>query len=602
MTKKSTALNEKTRQAESVKRKVQGRLAADTDILKKMNSLHEVINQIGTKRTKEDILNVIQSESRCLFDYDICLASLLNRTKTHYAVHVFSNIAGAQELDHRHFPVEEGTSGWVIRKQAVFIGDIASLPSKGPTIEPKLKELGIGSILVVPMRTGSEVIGALTFGTSRNHSYGDVDAVLAQLMAFTIGTSLKNSAVFEDARKRITQIELINEVTGQMASMLQLEQLLNGAAASIQKTFNYFDVTIFLIADNNSELELVAHTGNFIDFLPHGYRQGIERGIIGWVARAGEKVLCNDVLQDSRYLAYEYHSTKSELATPLKIDGKVVGVLNVEDTKLHAFDETDAVVLETLADQLSITIKNAKLYDEVQKANIKLTELDRMKSEFLGIVSHDFRSPLSSIILAGKSLLKNDAVQGYPRIREYLQIIVDQANRLNQLAEDTLSITKLESGQLSYYFKIINVERLIQDAVSMVKFSSRHTFEYSVDPNVVFIKGDQTKLRQVVQNLISNAVKYSPKGGKVIVRVGEEAEDQLLISIADEGMGIPTEQIDKLFQKFSRIDSEQSRGIKGAGLGLWICREVVEAHGGRIWLESRVNEGTTVKFTLRKAQ
>jgi two-component system sensor histidine kinase VicK len=97
-------------------------------------------------------------------------------------------------------------------------------------------------------------------------------------------------------------------------------------------------------------------------------------------------------------------------------------------------------------------------------------------------------------------------------------------------------------------------------------------------------------------------VKYSPKGGKVIVRVGEEAEDQLLISIADEGMGIPTEQIDKLFQKFSRIDSEQSRGIKGAGLGLWICREVVEAHGGRIWLESRVNEGTTVKFTLRKAQ
>jgi signal transduction histidine kinase len=247
-------------------------------------------------------------------------------------------------------------------------------------------------------------------------------------------------------------------------------------------------------------------------------------------------------------------------------------------------------------------MKNAKLYDEVQKANIKLTELDQMKSEFLGIVSHDFRSPLASIMLAGKSLLKNEVVQDYPRIKEYLQIIVDQANRLNQLAEDTLSITKLESGQLSYYFKIINVERMIQDAVSMVKFSSRHTFEYTVDPEVAFIKGDQTKLRQVVQNLLSNAVKYSPKGGMITVNVSEKSEDQILISVSDQGMGIPGEQIDKLFQKFSRIDTEQSRGIKGAGLGLWICREVVEAHGGKIWLESRVNEGTTVKFTLNKAQ
>jgi phosphoserine phosphatase RsbU/P len=602
VSKKTVSLKERTQQAESVKKRVLGRLAADPDVLKKMNSLYELLNLIGTQRTTEDILNVIQLESRSLFEYDVCFVSLLNRAGSHYAVHIFSNIPGAQELDHRHFPKGEGISGWVIGKQAVFSGDITSLPSKSPTIEPKLKELGIGSILVVPLRTGDDVIGALAFGTSSNHTYSEINVALAQLLGLTVGTSLKNTATFDDARKRISQIELINEVTGQMASMLQLEQLLNGAAWSIQKTFNYFDVTIFLIAENNAELELAAHTGNFIDFLPHGYHQNVNRGIIGWVARTGEKVLCNDVLQDSRYIAYEYHSTKSELATPIKIDGRVIGVLNVEDTKLHAFDETDAVVLGTLADQLGITVKNAKLYDEVQKANIKLTELDRMKSEFLGIVSHDFRSPLSSIILAGKSLLKNEAVQDYPRIKEYLQIIVDQANRLNQLAEDTLSITKLESGQLSYYFKIINVERMIQDAVSMVKFSSRHTFEYTVDQNVAFIKGDQTKLRQVVQNLISNAVKYSPKGGKVIVRVGEEAEDQILISITDEGMGIPSDQIDKLFQKFSRIDTEQSRGIKGAGLGLWICREVVEAHGGKIWIESRVNEGTTVKFTLKKAQ
>ncbi|MBI3766146.1 MAG: GAF domain-containing protein, partial [Ignavibacteriales bacterium] len=310
----------------------------------------------------------------------------------------------------------------------------------------------------------------------------------------------------------------------------------------------------------------------------------------------------NDVSQDPRYRAYEYHNTKSELTIPIKIDSDVVGILNVEDTKLHAFDETDAVVLETLSGQLGTAIRNAKLYDEVRKANMKLTELDKMKSEFLGIVSHDFRSPLSSIILAGKALLKNEVVQGVQRIREYLQIMVDQANRLNQLAEDTLSITKIESGRLRYYFKVVNLERLIQDAISMVRFSSRHQIEYTIDPNLVFIKGDQTKLRQVVQNLISNAVKYSPRGGKVTVTVEDDPPEKILVCVCDEGIGIPPEQVDKLFQKFSRVETGEAKDIRGAGLGLWICREVVEAHGGKIWIESEVGKGSTMKFTLNKAQ
>jgi len=236
--------------------------------------------------------------------------------------------------------------------------------------------------------------------------------------------------------------------------MLELDQLLSTSALTILRTFNYFDVTIFLLNEEKTDLELVAHSGNFIDFLPHGYHQQTSRGIIGWVALNGEKVLCNDVLQDPRYHTYEYHETRSELAIPIKADNKVVGILNVEDKKLHAFDETDSVVLSTLSDQLGIAIRNARLYEEVQKANMKLTELDKMKSEFLGIVSHDFRSPLASIILAGKALLKNDIVQENSRLKEYLQIIVDQANRLNQLAEDTLSITKIESGQLSYFSRL----------------------------------------------------------------------------------------------------------------------------------------------------
>jgi signal transduction histidine kinase len=159
----------------------------------------------------------------------------------------------------------------------------------------------------------------------------------------------------------------------------------------------------------------------------------------------------------------------------------------------------------------------------------------------------------------------------------------------------------MESGQLSYFFNTVSLERLIKDTISMVTISGRHTVNYEVDPRVAYVRGDQTKLRQVLQNLLSNAVKYSPAGGKVTIRAAPHSAEQLVVAVTDEGIGIPADQQGKLFQKFSRVDTPQAKEIKGSGLGLWICREIVKAHGGQIWVESQAGKGTTFAFTLKKA-
>lgn len=599
---KTALTKEKGRQTESLKAKVQGRVVESSGILKRMSKLQDVALKIDSAKTHEEIFNVVREEAKWLLNYQACFLSLVNSARTNYVVRSLSPVSDAADLHHKHINLDEGMPGWVITHHTSVLEKIASGPVFSESVEGTLQKLGIESMLIVPVRTGNEVIGALSFGSTKTGLYTEEDASIAQQLAMYLASALKNTLIVESSQKRVTQIELISRVSGQLASMLNLDELLKAAASTIQKTFNYLDVTVFLLSEDKSELILEAHSGSFVDFLPHGYRQRIGSGITGWVITHGEKVLCNDVSVDSRYLVYEYHNTKSELAIPIKIDNEIVGVLNVEDTQLDAFDETDAVVLETLSDQLGTAIKNAKLYDQIHRANMKLTELDKMKSEFLGIVSHDFRSPLSSIMLAGRALLKNESVQELKRVKEYLQLIVNQASRLNQLAEDTLSITKLESGQLNYFFKIVNIERLIQDAMALVKFSSRHQFDYTLDPNVTFIKGDQAKLRQVLQNLLSNAVKYSPRGGKVTVSVADYSPEQIIISVADDGIGIPQEQTEKLFQKFSRVDTGESKEIRGAGLGLWICREVVVAHGGKIWIESELGKGTTFKLTLNKAQ
>jgi len=203
-------------------------------------------------------------------------------------------------------------------------------------------------------------------------------------------------------------------------------------------------------------------------------------------------------------------------------------------------------------------------------------------------------------MLAAKSLIKKEYVATNQHFKEYLGIIIDQATKLSQLAEDTLTITKMESGQLSYYFKLVNIETLVKEAVSMVKFSNRHQLQYNIELDASFVKGDQSKLRQVLLNLVSNAVKYSPRGGMIEISVVNHGAEEILLSVKDNGIGIPENQLERLFQKFSRVDSDEVSNIKGSGLGLWISREIIKAHGGKIWVESEAGVGSSFMFTLKK--
>lgn len=581
---------------------MRSRLLEAQEFSGRVNTLSELSLKIDSARSREEIAHVLKDEMKRLIEGECAFLSLLSQNRTHYVVNTLSPLMDAIELDHKHFAVEIGMPGWAIQNNAAIIVDLESAPSFHPLLEGKLQELGIRSLVIVPVRTNVETIGALVIGSSKPNAYIDPDLWLAQLLSLQIAVALRHTGMMEKSQKRVAQINLVNQIAGKLTSSLDVDELLTSASESIQRNFHYFDVTIFLVSPKERELTLAAHAGNYIDFLPHGYRQKIGQGIVGWVAEHGQPVLANDVSLDPRYFSLQYHNTNSELALPILINDEVIGVLNVEDTKLHAFDETDVLVLETLCDQIGSAVRNAKLFDEIKKNNQRLLELDKLKTDFVGIVSHDFRTPLSTIMLAAKSLLRKEDTLHAERLREYLNIIVDQAGKLSKLAEDTLSIAKIEAGQLNYQFKIVNVESIVQEAVSMVKISARHSFHYVVDLNSSYVRGDQNKLRQVLQNLISNAVKYSPAGGTINVAVGphQQQADEVLFVVSDEGLGIPFEQQSKLFQKYMRVDTGEAVKIKGTGLGLWICREIIKAHGGRIWVESDVGKGSQFMFTLKK--
>jgi signal transduction histidine kinase len=580
--------------------------AAGDSFVGRVSTLHEITLQIDTARSYDEVMRIVEHEVRWVVPHEVCYACLFDGARSTYVISALSRGDAAAALDGLRLPASEGIAGTVILNQSPLFVDLDAAEgeeryARAESVERVLRNAGLRSMMVVPITTGDKTLGALAFASTQSSGYQEQDLVLAQLLATQVGIALTSTAMFEDAKKRIAQIEMVYDLAEDLTSTLELDELLRTAADTIRKAFGYYDVTIFLADKEHKEAVLVAHAGVHPELLPQGYRQKYNEGIVGWAISRDERVLVADVQHDGRYIANVPGETRSELAIPIHVAHAIVGVLNVEDVRTAAFDETDAIVLETLSDQLGSAIRNAQLYDELKQTNAKLTELDRMKSDFLGIVSHDFRSPLSSIVLAAKALQNRPDAMDQRRMREYLQIIVDQADKLIYMAEDTLSVTKMEAGQLNYFFNTVNIERVVKDALASVSPSRRHTVEIAIDPKMAYVRGDQMKLRQVLQNLIANAVKYSPAGGRISIRACRHSAEHVKISVSDEGIGIPEGQISRLFQKFSRVDTPAAREIKGSGLGLWICREIVKAHGGQIWVESQLGKGSDFSFTLKKA-
>jgi signal transduction histidine kinase len=234
---------------------------------------------------------------------------------------------------------------------------------------------------------------------------------------------------------------------------------------------------------------------------------------------------------------------------------------------------------------------------ELEDQNERLRESEQAKSELVGIVSHEVRTPLAGV-LGFTSLLLNRDVDDATR-RRYLEIIDAQGRRLNALLDDFLDVQRLEEGRLELSAELVDMAALLHEQVQLFEAQSeQHRLELNASPPLA-VRGDANRLAQVVGNLLSNAIKYSPEGGTVEV-VAERSNGAVRVTVRDEGLGIPDEQHDQIFTKFYRGDAATS-GISGSGLGLAFARAVVEAHGGRMGFTSAEGRGSTFFLELPTA-
>jgi signal transduction histidine kinase len=280
-------------------------------------------------------------------------------------------------------------------------------------------------------------------------------------------------------------------------------------------------------------------------------------------------------------------------------DGVPAGVLTLMRATVQPFTEKQIELVSTFADQAAIAIENVRLFDEIQDKSRQLAEASQHKSQFLANMSHELRTPLNAIL--GYTELIADGVYGEPtdKMMAVLKRLESNGKHLLGLINDVLDLSKIEAGQLKLDiadYSIQDVAQTVYSAVEPLAADKKLTFKCEVASNLPAGRGDGRRLTQVLLNLVGNAIKFTD-AGEVVIRA-EASNGSFNLSVRDTGPGISETDQAKLFQEFQQADNSITKKKGGTGLGLAISKRIIEMHGGKIWLESVVGQGSIFKFTL----
>ena len=329
-------------------------------------------------------------------------------------------------------------------------------------------------------------------------------------------------------------------------------------------------------------------------------------GATGQAALRREPVQVPDISDEQAYGVTRLRTAllglgyRSVLAVPLLSEQRILGVLTVWRQAVGQFPDEVVNLLQTFATQSALAIQNARLFREIADKSRQLEAASRHKSEFLANMSHELRTPLNAILGFSEVLAERMFGEVNEKQAEYLQDILSSGRHLLSLINDILDLSKVEAGRLELELGRFHLPTALDNALTLVRErATRHgiTLTQTVDERVGDIVADERKVKQILLNLLSNAVKFTPEGGRVGL-TATAADGVITIAVSDTGIGIAPEDQAAIFEEFRQVGRDDARKQEGTGLGLTLAKKFVELHGGRIWVQSQVGQGSTFSFTL----
>jgi signal transduction histidine kinase/DNA-binding response OmpR family regulator len=417
-----------------------------------------------------------------------------------------------------------------------------------------------------------------------------------------------------DDRLRLLRQEL-TELASQQTATVEILNAISQSAfdlAAVFETLARNAVTLCradavqLYRFDGDAYRVVAHFGGppaYVEFLPRLVVLPGKETVIGKAVLERRTVHVPDVLADEDYWFPELQRRggyRTLLGVPMMSDDVPIGAIGIWRTAIDPFTEKEIEVVETFAAHGAVAIVQVELVGQLEEKNRQLEVASRHKSEFLAQMSHELRTPLNAVIGFSEVLLERLFGELNEKQEEYLRDILGSGRHLLSLINDVLDVSRVEAGRMELEFRDLDVERVIEDALVLVREQAAkrgQTVALDVDADVPQARADERRIKQVVANLVGNAVKFTPEGGRIVVGA-RCVDDTVQVFVSDNGIGVAAGDQERIFEAFSQASAGPQPKPEGTGLGLTLSRQIVELHGGRLWLESRAGEGSTFTFSL----
>jgi signal transduction histidine kinase len=413
------------------------------------------------------------------------------------------------------------------------------------------------------------------------------------------------SAASEDAelmdarlREMVARLSRLVEISVTLNSSLELKRVLQFIIDSAADLLESEGASILLVDERTQELYFAASTGSDPEELAR-IPVPLEGSIAGTIFREERSLIINDAAGDPRHFRQVGEKIKFEtrnlIGVPMRIRDRVTGVLEAVNKKRGEFDETDTRTLSIIASQAAVAVNNARLVEALRKAYDELGRLDRMKSDFIAIASHELRTPLG-LILGYAAILQEEADAA---ASEHAAAVLNSALRMRALIEDmtNMNLMKVGSGEMNFETHSLgDIARAAYDEVAGLIRAKGQEFELSLPEESIMGHVDAHKLTMALTNLLNNAMRFTPEEGHIglaLTRKGSEG----WFRVNDSGLGIPQDELERIFDEFYQVENHMTRRHQGMGLGLSIVKAIAEGHGGRVWAESAGRDKGSV-FTI----
>jgi len=396
------------------------------------------------------------------------------------------------------------------------------------------------------------------------------------------------------------ELATVNKLIGIIAYNLNINEVFEDFVNELRKAVNVDWASIVLIRDK--EACFYALSSKIGSAWKAGDIVSIEGSGIAWLAATKKALVEPDLVQERRFSTDEYHrkqGVRSIVYLPLLAKGEVFGALIIASTQPNAYGEREQEILEQFSTQIAGTVGIACLYELEREKRVKLERESGERLQFINALAHELKTPLTSIVASGGLLLEELKEEAQsPRVR-LIENMIRATGKLEARLTELLDMAKMESLGFKLSLELLDIRPLLENIASEllpVVSENRQSLTVDIPPSVPMVKADKQRLEQVLLNLLTNAIKFTGEGGKIQLRLIRNGTE-LVVQVKDNGPGITKEEQARIFMPYYRIEADRQR-FSGLGLGLSLSKQLVELHGGRMWVESELGKGSTFAFSL----